>query len=98
MVDYDYKVGDKFMLTNKYSYKYEPPYNGTFVITQCWTNGTVTLQYGVIQIKHNIRFIKPYTFDTNVEDITPKNMCDGITYDHQLYNSVLYIKTLIKGI
>ena len=68
------------------------------MITQCWTNGTVTLQCGAIEIRHNIRCIKPYTFDTNVEDITPKKICDVITYDHQLYTSVLYIKTLTKGI
>ena len=34
------------MLTNNAAYKYETPYTGIFVITQCWTNGTVTLQYG----------------------------------------------------
>ena len=40
-----------------------------FVITQCWTNDTVTLQYGRIKIGYNIRHIKPYKSDTNVEDI-----------------------------
>ena len=34
--------------------------NGPFVITQCFTNGTVNLQYGATQIKHNIRRMKPY--------------------------------------
>ena len=39
------------------------------MITQCWTNGTVTLQYGATKISHNILRIKLYTSDTNVEDI-----------------------------
>ena len=42
-VDHYYKVGDKAMLTNNAAYKYETPYKGPFVITQCCTNGTVTL-------------------------------------------------------
>ena len=33
-VDYDYKVEDKFMLTNHTVYKYETPYKGPLVITQ----------------------------------------------------------------
>ena len=45
-VDHDYKVRDKVMLTNNTAYKYETPYNGAFVITQVWNNGTVKLQYG----------------------------------------------------
>ena len=32
------------MLTNHTAYKYETPYKGPFVITQCFTNGTVHLQ------------------------------------------------------
>ena len=57
------------MLDNHSDFKYEIPYKGSFEITQCWTNDTVTLQYGAIKIGYNIRSIKPYTFDTNVEDI-----------------------------
>ena len=34
-VDYDYKVGDKVMLTNHNTYKNETPYKGPFVVTQC---------------------------------------------------------------
>ena len=34
-----------------------------------WNNGTVILQCGQIQNRHNIRWIKPYKSDTNVEDI-----------------------------
>ena len=44
--DYDYKVGDNFMLTKHTAYKYENPYTGPFVITRCWTNITVSLQIG----------------------------------------------------
>ena len=45
-VDHDYKVGEKVMFAKYNTYKYETPYNGPFVITQCFTNGTVNLQYG----------------------------------------------------
>ena len=37
------KVGDNVMLTNHTEYKYETPYRGPFVITQCFTNGMVNL-------------------------------------------------------
>ena len=33
-VDYDYKVGYKFMLANRTAYKYETPYKVPFFITQ----------------------------------------------------------------
>ena len=69
MVYHDYKVRDKAMLVNNAAYKYEMPYNGWFVITQCWTNVMVTLQYGATKIGHIIHCLKPYTSDTNVEDI-----------------------------
>ena len=54
------------MLTNHNVYKYETLYKCPFVITQCFNNGTVNLQYGVVQIKYNIRGIKPYKSDTKV--------------------------------
>ena len=38
------------MLTNQNEYKYETPYKCPFVITQCFTNGTVTLQCGAIKL------------------------------------------------
>ena len=68
-IDHDYKVGDKVILNNYSTYKYEIPYNGKFVITHCCTNGTAILKCGSVLIKHNIYRIKPYTSDTNVEDI-----------------------------
>ena len=50
----------------------------------------VTIKYGLIQISHNIRQIKPYKYDTNVEDINPKICVMMSAYGHELYNSVLY--------
>ena len=40
---YDYKLGDKLMLTNHTEYKYETPHKGSFVITYCFTNGMLHL-------------------------------------------------------
>ena len=68
-VDHDYKVEDEVMLTNNGAYKYKTTYNKPFVIMQCFDNDTVTLKCGAIQIRHNISCIKPYTSDTNVENI-----------------------------
>ena len=68
-VDHCYKVRDKVMITNNAVYKHKTPYNGPFVITQCWANGRVILKCGAIKIRHNISWIKTYTSDTNVEDI-----------------------------
>ena len=51
------------MLTKQSEYKYETTHKGPFVTIQCFTNGTVTLQYSTTQIKYNIRRIKPYISD-----------------------------------
>ena len=48
------------------------------MITQCFTNGIVNLQYGAIKIKYNIRRIKPYKSDTKVEDYNSINMYDAV--------------------
>ena len=66
------------MLNNHTAYKYETAYKGLFLITRCWTNGNVTLQYGPTKIRYNIRLIKPYKSDTNVEDINLENICDDV--------------------
>ena len=58
-VDHDYKVRDKVMITNHTAYKYETLYKVPFVITQCFTNGRVKLQYGPTISKYNKRLIKP---------------------------------------
>ena len=68
IVDYDYNVGDNVMLTKHTVYKYETPHMGPFLITQYFTNGTVKVQCGAIQITYKIRRIKPYKLDTKVED------------------------------
>ena len=66
------------MITNHYAQKYKTPYKVTSVITQCWTNGTVTLQCGAIKIRHKICCIKQYKSDTNFEDITPEIIYDDV--------------------
>ena len=57
------------MITNDSDFKYETSYKGEFEITQCWTNGTATLQCGAIKNRYNIRHIKPYTSNAHVEYI-----------------------------
>ena len=47
---------------------------GPFVITHCFTNVSVNLQCGTVQIKYNIRHINPYKSDTKVENFSSKNM------------------------
>ena len=66
------------MLNNYTAYKYETPYKGPFVITQCFANGTVMLQCGAIKITYNIRRIKPYKSGTKVEDSNSINMYDAV--------------------
>ena len=66
------------MLHKHTAYKYEMLYKGPFVITRCFTNSTVNLYCGSMQIKSNIRHIKTYKSDTNVENINPKNMSDDV--------------------
>ena len=66
------------MFNNHYAYKYETPYKGPFVIMRYFTNDTVNLQYGPTKNRYNIRWINPYKYDTNVEDINPENMYDEI--------------------
>ena len=77
-VDHDYKVRDNVMLTNHTAYKYETPYKGPFVITQCFIIGIVNLQCGVVQIRYNILCIKPYKFDTKVDGFSSKNKSDDV--------------------
>ena len=67
------------MLTNHTAYKYETPYKVPFVITQCFTNGTINLQYGATQIKYNIRRTKPYKLDTKAGDYDSINMYDTVS-------------------
>ena len=66
------------MLTKHITYKYETPYTVPFVITQCFTNGTVELHYGETKIRYNICCIKPYKSDTKVEDMNTGNKNYGV--------------------
>ena len=75
------------MINNHAAYKYETPYNGPFLIKQCWINGTIALQYGATKIRCNIRCIKTYKSDTNVEDVTTENMYD----DFNILSPVIYL-------
>ena len=61
------------------AYKYETTYTGPFLITQCFTNVTINLQYGAKDIRYIIRRIKPYKSDTQVEDFIFKNMSDDVS-------------------
>ena len=61
-----------------------------FVITECFTNATVNLQYGLTKTKYNIRWINPYKSDLNIEDNIPEICITMSIYDRQLYNVVLY--------
>ena len=55
------------MLNNHTAHKYEKRYKGEFAIIRCYTNGMVSLECGVAQITHHLRFIKTYKPDTNVK-------------------------------
>ena len=66
------------MLHKHTAYKYENPYKSPYLITWCFTNVTINLQCGAIQITYNICRINPYKYDTNVEDYNPKNMSDDV--------------------
>ena len=72
-VDYEYKVRDYVLLNNHTAYKSETPYKGPTVITQRFTNRTVNLQYGAIQIHYCISNIKAYKSDTKFEYSSSKN-------------------------
>ena len=48
------------------------------MITQFFTNGTVTLQYDATEIRHNIRRIEPYKSDTKVEYFNSINRDDAV--------------------
>ena len=74
------------MLNNHTANIYETPYNGTFVILQCQTDGMVMSQCGAIKIRYNSRRIQTYPSDTNVDHINPEVIIDKITLEkYQLY-------------
>ena len=55
-------------------------------------NGTVTRQCGLIQIRHNIRWIKLYTYDKIMEDINPENIYDDVN----ILSPVIYFCITLK--
>ena len=67
------------MLINHTEYKYKTPYKCPFLITQCFTNGTAKLQFGLTKNRYNIRWIKPHKPDTKVEDYYSINISDGVS-------------------
>ena len=67
-VYHNYKVRYNIMLTNHTVYKNETEYKGPFFIKQCFTNVTINLQCGVVQIKYNMRQIQPYISDTESDE------------------------------
>ena len=80
-VDYDYKVKDKVILAKHTEYKYKTPYNGPFLITQCFNNYMLMLQCGAIKNTHNIHRIYPYKSDTTFEDYKSKMCMTLSTYE-----------------
>ena len=66
------------MLTYHTAYKYETLYTVPFVITECFTNGSVKLQCGATQITYNLCRINPYKYDTKVDNSSSKNMSDDV--------------------
>ena len=91
-------VGDDFIITNQATYKNETPYKGPFVITQCFSNDTVNLQYGATKIKPNIHHIKPYKSDTKVEYYNSINIYDDVTILLPVIYLCLNIKVCIRSI
>ena len=61
-------------------------------MTQCFTNGTVNLQYGLTKLRYNIRRINPYKSDAKVEDYNSINMSDDVSICRHLYNFIINIK------
>ena len=61
-IDYDYRVGQKVLLTKDGTIlrKAEDPYEGPYVITDIYTNGTVRIQRGTLNERLNIRRLHPY--------------------------------------
>ena len=59
-IPHQYKVGDKVMLENHCTNKYEQPYKGPYLAMQINTNGTVHLKIGAVTDTMNIRHIHPF--------------------------------------
>ena len=55
-----YIIQDKVLVRNKKGNKYEDPYVGAYPITQVWKNLNVTIRWGAVQERINIKWIKIY--------------------------------------
>ena len=60
IIDYDYRMGDRVIIRNKTAYKYKNPFKHLYENVQMRTNGTTTLQKGVVTTRINILCINPY--------------------------------------
>ena len=59
--NYDYKVGDLILIKEKDKRKLDAPTDGPYIISQVYTNGTVSVQRTPnVTERINIRRIKPY--------------------------------------
>jgi hypothetical protein len=59
-INYDYKVGDRVLIYTPDPNKMEQPREGPYPVIQVHTNGTVTLQKGLVTQRYNIRQIVPF--------------------------------------
>ena len=66
-IEHNYRVGDSVITMNNRAFKYKTPFKGTYETVQTWTNGTITLQTGVLTTIINIRLIKSYKNNTKLE-------------------------------
>jgi hypothetical protein len=58
---YDYKVGDRILLTDaRKGSKLSPPREGPYLVEQVFTNGTILIQRGAVSERVNIRREIPY--------------------------------------
>ena len=62
------------------------------MITRCCTNVTVSLQCVATKIRYNVGRIKPYNSNTNVEDISSKNLSDDVN----ILSLVIYFCVILK--
>ena len=69
-----------------------------FLITQCFINGTVNIQYCMTKIRYNIGQIKPCKSDTNVPDINHVNMYDDVNIRLPVIYFILILKLGKKSI
>lgn len=59
-IDFDYKVGQKvFVTSNDIKCKLDNPKEGPYLITDCYTNGTLRIQKGHVNERINIRRCEP---------------------------------------